>query len=125
MNREGKWYLTVEQLWDYAKNHHDFAATEPKFDALGRVTSLYSQLSAGVHGRTVRDLEMRVALRKIAYDPVSAATDAESLRKCTEAVNFLIAIFQRERMQAFQLADRRLILRSMPTAARQVWTEHA
>jgi hypothetical protein len=57
-------------------------------------------------------------------EPESAKNDAELLRKCAQSVNFLIAIFQRERMRQFPLEDRRLILRTLPAVARQVWMEH-
>jgi hypothetical protein len=124
MNREAKWYMSVEQLCDYAKNHPSFMLTETKFDALAQVTSLYSKLSAGVHGRTVSDLEMRVALQKITYDQSSAEDAADSVLKCAQAINFLLAIFQRQQMRAFQIEDQRIILRTMPMVARRVWTEH-
>lgn len=124
MNREGKWYLTADQLCDYAKNHHEFLKTEQKFDAIAQATSLYSSLSAGVHGRRVGDLETRTSLEKIIYEPASAASDAEALRKCTQAANFIIAIFQHEQMSGFLLEDQRLILRTLPQTARQVWKEH-
>jgi hypothetical protein len=124
MNREGKWYVPVEQLCEYARNHHEFLKTEKKFDAIAQVTSLYSQLSAGIHGRAVRDLEMRVALRKIVYDLEAAKKDADFVAKCSQAVNFLLAIFHRERMRKFHIDDRRLILHTLPPSARQVWTEH-
>jgi hypothetical protein len=124
MNREGKWYLTIEQLCEYAKAHPAFWKIERKFDAINQISSLYSELSAGVHGRAIRDLEMRVALEKIVYDEGAAAREAECLRKCAEASNFLLAIFHHRKLRAFQTEDRRIILRTMPTRARQVWTDY-
>jgi hypothetical protein len=124
MNREKKWFMTIEQLCEYAKVHPIFLRTEQKFDAIGQISSLYSQLSAGVHGRTVRDLEMRIALQKIVYEQGVAAEHAESLRKCVEAANFVLGMFHREKVRAFQAEDRRIILHTMPARARQVWTDH-
>ena len=37
--------------------------------------------------------------------------------------NFLLAVFHRQKMAKFDLEDRRIILRTMPPRARQVWTE--
>jgi hypothetical protein len=54
-----------------------------------RLSSLHSNLSAGIHGRTVHDLEMRKSLVKIAYDEEAAKKEAELLRKCTAASNCL------------------------------------
>lgn len=123
MNREGKWYLTIEQLCDYAKQHPAFYATEKKFDAINQISSVYNELSAGVHGRAVRDLEMRAALEKIVYDQAAAAREAELLKKCTTAVNFALGIFHHQQMKEFQTEDRRIILRTMPARARQVWND--
>jgi hypothetical protein len=124
MNREVKWFLTADDLFAYAKYHPDFLKTESKFDALAQLASLYSELSAGIHGRAVRDLEMRVALRKIVYDQASATKQAEMLRKCTQASNFLLAIFHRNQVKKFQVDDRLIILRTMPACARNLWTGH-
>jgi hypothetical protein len=124
LNRDKKWYLSIEQLCDYAKLHPVFLKIEPKFDAVNQTSSLYSELSAGVHGRAVRDLEMRVALQKIVYEEAAATAEADFLRRCTEATNFLLAMFHRQRMRAFQAEDRRIILHTMPARARQLWTEH-
>src|SRR5258708_26649783 len=85
--------------------------------------SLYSDLSGGVHGRTVHDLEMRSALRKIYYEPAAAAKEVERLRKCTEAVNFLLAIFHADKIRTFAAEDRRIIMRSMPARARTIWSD--
>jgi hypothetical protein len=124
MNREGKWYITIEQLCDYAKTHPAFLTVEKKFDAINQLSSIYSELSAGVHGRAVRDLEMRIALGKIVFDQATADKEADLLRRCTIAVNFALAIFHHQKMKAFQVEDRRIILRTLPTRARQIWTDH-
>jgi hypothetical protein len=124
MNRDKKWFLSMEDLHDYAKIHPDFLKTETKFDAIGQLKSLYSELSGGVHGRTVHDLEMRSALKKIVYEPVAATKEVERLRKCTEAVSFLLAIFHADKVRTFAAEDRRIIMRSMPARARAIWSEH-
>lgn len=124
LNRDKKWYLTIEQLCDYLKLHPVFLRTETRFDAVNQISSLYGELSAGVHGRAVKDLEMRLALQKIVYEQAAATREADLLRKCTEATNFLLAMFHRDRVRTFQAEDRRIILRGMPARARQLWTEH-
>jgi len=124
MNREGKWYLTIEQLCEYAKLHPSFLSIERKFDSINQLSSVYSALSAGVHGRAVRDLEMRVALGKIAYDQTAAARETDLLKRCATAANFALAIFHHQKMRGFQTEDRRIILRTMPTRARQLWTDY-
>lgn len=124
MNREQRWFLTIEELRDYAKAHPDYLKTERKFDAIDRLTSLYSELSGGVHGRTVRDLEMRSALQRIRYSQPAATLEATRIKRCAEAVNFLLAIFHFDKVRRFQSDDRRIILHSMPRPARVVWSEH-
>src|SRR5258707_11561346 len=53
MNSEPKWYVKMEELFEYAKIHPILRQTERKFDAMSRLSSLHSELSAGVHGRQV------------------------------------------------------------------------
>jgi hypothetical protein len=123
MNREQKWFMTMESLFEYAKIHPVFTATEPKFDAIARLRNLYSDLSAGVHGSKVRDLEMRIALNKIKYEPATVHAEMLLVERCAESVNFLLAAFNQEKMDRFPLDDQRIILRTMPPRARQVWRD--
>jgi hypothetical protein len=122
MNRDNWWFMTMEELFKYVKLHPLFVDSEPKFDAINRLNSLYSELSADIHGRTVNDLEMRIALKKIAYDNSAATKQSLAIGKCAALANFMLAIFHREKLASFQAEDRRVILRTMPTRARQVWS---
>ena len=123
MNRESKWYLSMESLFEYPKIHPAFLDTERKFDAINRLSTLYSDLSAGVHGRSVQDLEMRVALNRISCDVPELKRQTDFTERCAEAANFLLAVFHRDQMRAFEVEDRRIILRTMPPGARQIWTD--
>lgn len=124
MNREAKWFMTVESLLDYGKVHPLFIEKEPKYSAFNKISSLYSELSAGVHGRTVKDLEMRAALKKIAYDQAAATRHANWIESAAEATNFILAVLHHLQMDNFEQEDKRMILRSMPTLARSIWHEH-
>jgi hypothetical protein len=119
MNRDKKWYLSVSELFEYAKVHPEFSVTERN-----QLTSLYSDLSGGVHGRTVGDLEMRTALGKIMYEAGVVGAEVENLRKCAESANFLLAIFHLPKVRLLAVEDQRVLLRGMPAAARSVWREH-
>lgn len=121
MNRDKKWYLEIKDLIEYAKKHPDYIISEQKFDAIGRMTALYSELSGGVHGRKVSDLEMRAALSHLAFDKTAAAKEAAALERVVEACNFMLAIFHREQLRRFSEADRRIILQSMSKKAREVY----
>jgi len=123
MNRESSWHMKTGDLLSYLKEHPAFLETERKFDAIARLSSLHSDLSAGIHGRQVRDLEMRVALGKIRYSDQIAGKEMALIERCTESTNFLLAVFHRKKMAKFDLEDRRIILRTMPPRARQAWTE--
>jgi hypothetical protein len=122
MNREKKWYVGLEDLFDYARVHPAFLRTESRFDAIGRLASLHSDLSAGVHGRQVQDLEMRLALMKIAYSHAEAATQTQLVEKCSQNANFVLAVFHQESLAHFQPEDRRIILQTIPPRGRRVWT---
>ncbi len=123
MNREAKWYVKTDELLSYLKEHPAFLETERKFDAIARLSSLHSDLSAGIHGRQVKDLEMRVALGKIKYSDEMASREIALIERCAESTNFLLAVFHRKKMARFDSEDRRIILRTMPPRARQIWTQ--
>jgi hypothetical protein len=123
MNRESKWYIRIDDLFAYALIHPDFAVTEPRFDAINKLNSLYSELSAGVHGRRVQDLEMRLSLRRIRYDETTATKQTLLVERCAESCNFMIAVFHRDQMAKFEREDRRVILRTMSALAKGVWRE--
>jgi hypothetical protein len=106
-----------------ARDHPALRETERKFDAVNRLSSLYGELSAGIHGRTVSDLEMRRSLSKIVYADAAAIREAEFVRRCAESVNFLLSVFHVARMRSFQIEDRRIILRTLPRSARTILAE--
>jgi hypothetical protein len=120
MNREGKWYVTIESLLEYAKIHPVFLKSERKFDAIDRIGSLYRELSAHVHGRTVNHLEMRLALNLIEFDAKIAKKQSDAIEKCAAAANFILAMFHHQKLRSLQVEDQRIILRTMPASARQL-----
>lgn len=124
MNRETKWYMSIDQLCDYLKTHPEFIQTEPKFDAIAQIRSLYSDLSAGVHGRTVDDLEIRRSLQLITFDINEAKKMASFVQKAVQPSNFLLSIYQKRRLINFAGDEKSIILRSIPHHARRIWTEH-
>jgi hypothetical protein len=123
MNRDTKWYLQMEDLFGYAVIHPAFIDIEPRFAAVNKLKTLYGDLSAGIHGRRVQDLEMRIALKKIVYTDEAAQREAEMIERCAESANFALAIFHHQQVRGFQLEDRRIILRTMPKNARRIWNE--
>jgi hypothetical protein len=122
MNKEKKYFLTTEELFEYLLKHPLFIETEPSFDAVNRLSSLYSELSAGVHGRKVQDLEMRISLNKIVFSQSAFENHDAIVRRCAEAANFLLATFHKEQVRSFQREDRQIVLGTMCPQARQVWT---
>ena len=97
--------------------------TEPQFNAFSRLSSLYSDLSAGVHGRAVKDSEMHTALKKIILKEEDMSEQAVSIEKCAESANFILACFHRIQTASFLPEDRQIILRTMIPRARQVWQD--
>lgn len=122
MNREHKWYVQIGDLLDYLRIHPAFLSTEPKFDAISRLAALHGELSAGIHGRQVQDLEMRLALAKIAYSQADAQRLMQLTERCAQNANFMLAVFHKERLTRFQSEDRRIILQTIPPRGRHVWT---
>jgi hypothetical protein len=115
----------MSELKDYALAHPIFEETEPKFDALKRLNQLYAELSEGVHGSRVHNLEMRVALNKITLDDAEFKSQTKLVEKCAESVNFFLAAFHKKEFSKLHLEDRQIILHTMPDKARRALTELA
>lgn len=120
-NMERKWYMAIGEYFDYLKNHPAFLQTERNFDAINRLKSLYDELSAEIHGRKVVHLEMRRALRDIAFDQALFDKQVRFLKRCAEASNFLLLVFHHDRVTSFPQESKQIILRTIPPEARRVW----
>ena len=125
MNQQEKWYIGVDKLFDYVKGHPNHKLAEQSFDAVNRLQTLYSELSAGVHGRTIRDLESRIALRNLTFNLAEARKELKLAQRCTEAANFILAIENRTEMRRFSSEDRGIILGTLPRPARLIWHDFA
>lgn len=120
MNSPKKWYLEPKELFEYALSHPSLVPVETKFHAIGNLKSLYSDLSGAIHGGRVTDLEMRVALNKIVFEQKALDQHVVFVKRCAEAVNFVLSTFHVDKFRAFQAEDRRIILRSIPASGRQI-----
>lgn len=120
MNSGKKWYLEPRELFEYATGHPQLEHVETKFGALGKLKSLYSDLSGSIHGRRVEDLEMRVALNKIVFEQKALDQHVGFVERCAEAVNFVLYAFHVQKVRAFQAEDRRIILRTISAPGRQI-----
>jgi hypothetical protein len=120
MNRDRKYYLSIDDLFQYILAHPEFIGTEGQFDAVNRFRSLYDELSAGVHGRKVQDLEMRVSLNRIVFNQASFEAHVHLVQKCAESANFLLAAFHKEQFYGFQKEDRQVVLGTIGQQGRRV-----
>ena len=121
MNQQAKWYIGLDRLFEYIKAHPNYRISERSFDAVNRLQSLYSELSASVHGRTVRDLESRSALQSIMLNLPAARKELKLVQRCAEAANFVLAIENRSKLRRFFGEDKGYIFGSLPPAARAAW----
>jgi hypothetical protein len=120
-NAQAKWYIGVDKLFDYLKSHPNHKLAERSFDAINRLQTLYDLLSAGIHGRTVRDLESRSELSRITFSLSSATKEAALVKKCAEAVNFILAVDNKPAVRRFSVEDKGYIFGTMPRSARTAW----
>ncbi len=89
-NRDSKFYLSAEQLFDYCRNYVHFLYCEERFQALSKLRSLYSTLSAAVHGARVADLSLHAALKSITFDPSSLDGQVKHVVSVAKSCNFLM-----------------------------------
>jgi hypothetical protein len=123
MHNDKKWYVPMSVLKEYAMTHPVFTGTERKFGAINTLVRLYSELSAGVHGSRVDDLEMRLALEKIVLTENTFHSQVKLVQQTAESINFLLAVYHNVQFRRFHIEDRRVILHTMQPKARQALTE--
>lgn len=122
LNLEKKWYLSINQLFDYLKQHPILYETEKRFDAISRLNNLYSELSNYVHGSKVKHLEMKPGLESIKPNLSNLQTIRRLIKRCVESTNFLIAIHHKNIFSKLQLDAKQIITLTMPQTARRVIT---
>jgi hypothetical protein len=120
---ETKWFIATTDLFSYAKTHPRLTKCEKRFDAINRLSTLYSDLSAGVHGQAVSDLEMRLSLKKISYNKTAAKKETTLVEHCAAAANFILAVFHRKQVAKFQSEDQLIIMQTIPPRGRKEWRE--
>jgi hypothetical protein len=123
MHEDRKWYVSMSTLKEYALAHPAFSGTEPRFAAVNNLIRLYSELSSGVHGSRVNDLEMRLALKKIVLRENTFESQVRLVQHTTESINFLLATYHNARFRGFHLEDRRVMLHTMAPKARRALAE--
>jgi hypothetical protein len=123
MNRESKWFMTTADLFAYVKTHPKLVEPEKRFDSINRLSSLYSDLSAGVHGQAVEHLEMRISLKNISYNQLIANRLAGSVEHCATGCNFLLAVTHCHKVAKLEAEDQLIIFQTMPPGARRAWRE--
>lgn len=122
-NEEKKWYLSVEDLFEYSRMHPVLRVAEKRFDAINRLRTLYDDLSVGIHGRKVEHLEFRKALADIRFDLDEFKKQQTFLERCSESGNFLLSVFNRSRYRSFPNETKSVISASMSAAARRARME--
>ena len=123
MNTRDKWFISTDKLLDYMRNHPEYVEAGARFDSIQKLNNLYDDLSATIHGRRVRDLQLNSALAELKYSADRAQKDAKHVQQCAELVNFIVVIKMRDNFQKFSVENKRIILRTLPKLARSIWSE--
>ncbi len=119
-NLDAKWYMSAEQLFDYARNHPRFTQTEVKFNALGRLRKLYGELSAEVHGGKSVHLDQYTALKDMKLDMNAFNNQVSFVENTAGSVNFVLLIFHSDRMSKIAPSFQKVLFATMAKKARRV-----
>lgn len=119
-NRDAKFYLSAEQLFEYCRNYEHFIDPEKKFQPLSKLRNLYSTLSATVHGGKVSDLSLHTALKTMVFDAADLDDQVEHVRAVAESCNFLMMIFHKKRSSKLPIGLRRVIMMTIAAKGRRV-----
>jgi hypothetical protein len=112
------WHMSVIDLWDYAFKHPDLIAAEKRWPALARMKGAYSELSQAIHASKVIHHQAKKALADIRCDVAEFPRQIKQLATVTASANYLIAIFQHNKLDSLTASERSIILRTMPLPAR-------
>ncbi len=123
MHAPKKWFMEPREFFEYAFEHPLLEQIEKKISPVGKLKSLYADLSGFIHGGRVTDLEMRVSLNKIELNQDLFERHVVLVEKTTEAVNLILCIFNSQKFHSFQAEDRRIILRSISSSGRQILSD--
>lgn len=125
LNNTKKWYVSIEDLFEYLHNHPLFIETRQSFDAPANLKSCYSELSEYVHvseyvhGRTVGHLQLKKAFEHLVFDYECSERVSALLSRSAESVNFLMAVFHSEQVSKLPSDDRAIYLQTLNSTARR------
>ena len=108
----------MKELQEYAQGHPDYLSEAVWQKCVETLISLYSELSASVHGQRVTELEFRRYLCDIKFMHKDVVKESLLVGKTVVAINTLLTIFYHPQFLAFPIEDRRAILRSLPSPTR-------
>lgn len=120
MNAKAAWFITPEELFEYAREHPVLQKAEKEFDSLGRLRGLYRQLSANVHGGRLVDLRLHKAIKEIQFSGADLEHAHTMVKKTAESVNVVLFLFNEDKANRIPMQLRRFILLSMPKNARKI-----
>ena len=119
-NRDVKFYLSAEELFEYSRNYIHFAEPEVRFQPLSKLRNEYRSLSATVHGGRVNDLSLHKALKTVVFDPADLDAQVGHVKAVAEACNFLLLIFHKNRSGKIPAPLRKVIMMTLAPKGRKV-----
>lgn len=120
LNSRKKWYMTVRQLFEYMKEHPQFENLEKGFDAIAKLSNLYSSLSDTVHGVKFSHLEMRPGLENIKLELEKLENIRSLILRCVESTNFILAVHHKDNFSKLPIEAKEIVTLTMPKKARQL-----
>lgn len=119
-NSNKEWHLPVKEHFSYLKTHPLYTQTEKEFDAIGRLSNLYRDLSVRVHGMKLTHMEMRPGLKKNKLQAPIFVEQLDFIRRCAESSNFLLAVFHKDAVLKLPQDDQQIIRLTFPAKARRI-----
>lgn len=119
-NRDAKFYLSAEELFEYCRNYVHFIDPEKRFQPLSKLRHLYSALSATVHGGKVSNMALHKALKTVVFDPADLDDQLKHVSAVTESCNFLMMIFHKKRSSKLPVGLRKIIMMTIAARGRKV-----
>lgn len=119
VNSSEKLYFTAEELFEYCRTHPAIKPLLKKFDAAGKLRTLYSELSAAIHGGKLTDMNLHRSLEEIKFDLPKFKEIVKKVAAVTESSNFLLLVIHQKRLGIIPPNLRKILVMSVPLSGRR------
>lgn len=110
---EDKYYISMENYYDYLHHHPTFAEEIDKYDFLHKLRETYREYSLLVHGKKLNSLQLYKSITQINFDRTFLLKYHTDFKKIGEIINFMFVLFYKHDLDNYRRDYKDIILNNM------------